>query len=190
MLIWIVVMVASVFVDQLTKQLVVNFLDREEPFELIPGVFRFSYVENDGAAFGMLDDHRWIFMLVSTVAIIGLLIYMWKFCPKNNILMWGLSLIVGGGIGNMIDRIFLGYVIDFLDFCAFPDLWMWVFNVADACVCIGAGLVILYLITDIVKEAKKSKESDSAVNVENDPSSNEKVQTGELEKDEIQDGKQ
>ena len=90
----------------------------------------------------------------------------------------------------MIDRIFLGYVIDFLDFCAFPDLWMWVFNVADACVCIGAGLVILYLITDIVKEAKKSKESDSAVNVENDPSSNEKVQTGELEKDEIQDGKQ
>ena len=158
MWIWIVVIVASVFADQLTKQLVVNFLDREEPFDVIEGVFRFSYVENRGAAFGMLDDHRWVFMIVSTVAIVGIIFYMWKFCRDSKLLCFGLSLIVGGGIGNMIDRIFLGYVIDFLDFCAFPNLWMWVFNVADAFVCIGAAIVVLSLLIDIVKDSKKKTE--------------------------------
>ena len=158
MLIWIVVIVASVFADQLTKQLVVNFLDREEPFDVIEGVFRFSYVENRGAAFGMLDDHRWVFMIVSTLAIVGIIFYMWKFCRDSKLLCLGLSLIVGGGIGNMIDRIFLGYVIDFLDFCAFPNLWMWVFNVADAFVCVGAAIVVLSLLIDIVKDSKKKAE--------------------------------
>ena len=158
MWIWIVVIVASVFADQLTKQLVVNFLDKEEPFYVIKDVFRFSYVENRGAAFGMLDDHRWVFMIVSTVAIVGIIFYMWKFCRDSKLLCLGLSLIVGGGIGNMIDRIFLGYVIDFLDFCAFPNLWMWVFNVADAFVCIGAAIVVLSLLIDIVKDSKKKSE--------------------------------
>ena len=158
MLIWIVVIVASVFADQLTKQLVVNFLDREEPFDVIEGVFRFSYVENRGAAFGMLDDHRWVFMIVSTLAIVGIIFYMWKFCRDSKLLCLGLSLIVGGGIGNMIDRIFLGYVIEFLDFCAFPNLWMWVFNVADAFVCVGAAIVVLSLLIDIVKDSKKKAE--------------------------------
>ena len=158
MWIWIVVIVASVFADQLTKQLVVNFLDREEPFDVIEGVFRFSYVENRGAAFGMLDDHRWVFMIVSTLAIVGIIFYMWKFCRDSKLLCLGLSLIVGGGIGNMIDRIFLGYVIDFLDFCAFPNLWMWVFNVADAFVCVGAAIVVLSLLIDIVKDSKKKAE--------------------------------
>ena len=158
MWIWIVVIVASVFADQLTKQLVVNFLDREEPFDVIEGVFRFSYVENRGAAFGMLDDHRWVFMIVSTLAIVGIIFYMWKFCRDSKLLCLGLSLIVGGGIGNMIDRIFLGYVIDFLDFCAFPNLWMWVFNVADAFVCVGAAIVVLSLLIDIVKDSKKKSE--------------------------------
>ena len=157
-MIWIVVIVASVFADQLTKQLVVNFLDREEPFDVIEGVFRFSYVENRGAAFGMLDDHRWVFMIVSTLAIVGIIFYMWKFCRDSKLLCLGLSLIVGGGIGNMIDRIFLGYVIDFLDFCAFPNLWMWVFNVADAFVCVGAAIVVLSLLIDIVKDSKKKAE--------------------------------
>ena len=158
MLIWIVVIVASIFADQLTKQLVVNFLDKEEPFYVIKDVFRFSYVENRGAAFGMLDDHRWVFMIVSTVAIVGIIFYMWKFCRDSKLLCLGLSLIVGGGIGNMIDRIFLGYVIDFLDFCAFPNLWMWVFNVADAFVCVGAAIVVLSLLIDIVKDSKKKSE--------------------------------
>ena len=165
MLVWIVVIVVSIFADQLTKQLVVNFLDKNEPFELIPGVFRFTYVENRGAAFGMLDDKRWVFMIISTVAIIGLFVYMWKFCRNNKMLSFGLSLIIGGGIGNMIDRtlrtgeIFEGenVVVDFIDFYAFPDLWNAIFNVADSFVCVGAGLLILWCIIATVQESKAEK---------------------------------
>jgi signal peptidase II len=68
-----------------------------------------------------------------------------------------LTMICAGGIGNMIDRVRLGYVIDFLDFCAFPKLWMWVFNVADAFVVVGAGILILWMILDIIKDAKAQK---------------------------------
>ena len=57
----------------------------------------------------------------------------------------------------MIDRVRLGYVIDFIDFCAFPKIWMWVFNIADACVCVGAGIMILWLILDMIREYKLEK---------------------------------
>ena len=70
-----------------------------------------------------------------------------------------LTLIVSGGIGNMIDRISLGYVIDFIDFCAFPTRWKWVFNVADSFVCIGAGIMILWLVLDIIRDYKKEQEA-------------------------------
>ena len=82
----------------------------------------------------------------------------------------GLSLVIGGGIGNMIDRIAYGYVVDFLDFCAFPSIWKWVFNIADACVCVGAGIVMLYFIIDIVKDAKKQKAAEirESENTENE----------------------
>lgn len=162
MLISIVIILLAVLADQASKLLVINFLDREESLEIIPDIFRFTYVENRGAAFGMLDDHRWVFMVVSTVAIIGLLVYLFKFSGNNRLLNIGLALVIGGGIGNMIDRVAYGYVVDFLDFCAFPNLWMWVFNVADACVCIGMGVIVLYLIIDIVKDAKKVREKEES----------------------------
>ena len=96
-------------------------------------------------------------MVISTVAIIALLIYLWKFRPDSILACSALSMIIGGGIGNMIDRVFLGYVVDFLDFCAFPNLWIWVFNVADAFVCVGAGMLILYLVLEMVKDFKTEK---------------------------------
>ena len=80
----------------------------------------------------------------------------------------GLALIIGGGIGNMIDRVVYGYVVDFLDFCAFPTLWKWVFNVADACVCVGAGMVMLYLVLEIIKEAKNQKTEKNNAETENE----------------------
>ena len=153
-----VIILAGIALDQLTKWLAVKFLSVVDTVALFEDVLHLTYVENRGAAFGMLDDHRWVFMIVSTVAIVGIIFYMWKFCRDSKLLCLGLSLIVGGGIGNMIDRIFLGYVIDFLDFCAFPNLWMWVFNVADAFVCVGAAIVVLSLLIDIVKDSKKKSE--------------------------------
>ena len=68
----------------------------------------------------------------------------------------GIAVIIGGGIGNMIDRVAYGFVVDMIDFCPF-DFWIWIFNVADACVCVGAGVVILSIVLDIVKEVKARK---------------------------------
>lgn len=167
MLICIMVIALTVIADQASKLLVIRFLDKSHPFDIIPGVFRFSYVENRGAAFGMLDEHRWVFMIVSVVAIVAIFIYLWKFAPKSKFLTVGLSLVIGGGIGNMIDRVAYGYVVDFLDFCAFPTLWRWVFNVADACVCVGAAIVMIYLVIDIVKDEKKEKLEKNGQKTEN-----------------------
>lgn len=154
---WIIVIVAAVAVDQVSKILVIKYLKDIVSVELIPGVFRFTYVENRGAAFGMLSDNRWVFMIISTLAIGALIVYLWKFRPDSRLACLALSMIAGGGIGNMIDRVALGYVVDFIDFCAFPSVWMWVFNIADAFVCVGAGLLILWLIISMVQESREQK---------------------------------
>lgn len=156
-MLWIILLVLIIFADQLSKWLVVALLQGKESFYVIPGVLRFTYVENDGAAFGMLDDHRWVFLVLSTVMIIALIFYIVKYKPSSKWVMTSLILIVGGGIGNMIDRILLGYVIDFIDFCAFPQLWRWVFNIADSAVCVGTFMLSVWLIIDTVKEYKRKK---------------------------------
>lgn len=159
MLSWIIIIAATVVIDQVTKVFATEFLMGKPPFELIPGIFRFTYVENRGAAFGMLSDNRWVFMIISTIAIVALLIYLWKFPPESRLACMAMSMIIGGGIGNMIDRVALGYVVDFLDFCAFPTLWMWVFNMADAFVCVGAGLLMLWLVLSMIEESKQKKQA-------------------------------
>ena len=150
-------MFATVAMDQVTKLMAVKLLAPVGSVDIIRGVFRFTYVENEGAAFGMFSEHRWVFMVISTVAIVALIIYLWKFPPDSKLACTALSFIIGGGIGNMIDRVCLGYVVDFLDFCAFPGVWMWVFNVADAFVCVGGGMLMLWLILSIIQDTKLEK---------------------------------
>lgn len=157
MYIWIILMLLGVFIDQISKYLVVIYMDLHESVSVIPHVLNFTYIRNTGAAFGSFTESRWVFMIASTVMIVAILVFMLVKKPKSKLLLWALTLIVSGGIGNMIDRIRLGYVIDFIDFCAFPKIWMWTFNIADSCVVIGAGLIILYLILDTVKESKRAK---------------------------------
>lgn len=166
---WIFIVVAAsvVALDQLTKIIVMNTMVLGEKIAVIPGVFNFTYILNDGMAFGLLDDQRWIFLSISVVSIAAIVFYIFKYKPTEKLGLWGLSLIVGGGVGNMIDRLFYGEtfgngaVVDFLDFCAFGELWKWIFNVADAAVCVGAGLVILYLVMDIIKTSKEEKENNA-----------------------------
>lgn len=153
----IALMLVGVGLDQLTKYLVVANMELYESIEVIPGIFNFTYIQNDGAAFGMLDDQRWIFLALSTVAIIGILGFLFWKKPQDKLMLSALILIVSGGIGNMIDRVSLGYVIDFIDFCAFPEIWKWVFNVADSFVCIGAGIMILWLILDTIRDYKREQ---------------------------------
>ena len=148
-----------VVVDQVTKMFALHLLAPVGSVDIIKNIFRFTYVENRGAAFGMLSEHRWVFMVISTLAIVMLLVYLWKFPPDSKFACVALCMITGGGIGNMIDRIMLGYVVDFLDFYAFGELWVWVFNVADAFVCVGGGMLVVWLIVSIIEESKQSKEN-------------------------------
>ena len=153
---FICVAVFAIFLDQVTKWLAVIFLEGNPPVPVIEWFIRFSYVENTGAAWGMFGkpDQRWIFMTLSSVAIVAILLYVFIAKPKDPLLKYSLALIAAGGIGNMIDRVLLGYVVDFLEF-TFIDFP--VFNVADSFVCIGAAMLILYLIIDTVKEYKNGK---------------------------------
>ena len=149
----------SVLLDMLTKQLAVLYLKPIPTTPLIEGVFHLTYRINPGAAWSIFSapDQRWIFMTVSTVAILAMLAYLF-FVPVNSRLtQLGLGAIIGGGIGNMIDRISLGYVVDFLDFrlINFP-----VFNVADCFVCVGAGVLMLSLLLDWRREAREGAKHD------------------------------
>jgi signal peptidase II len=157
MLAFFVIVFLAVYLDQITKWLAIIFLKGEESAIVIKDVLRFTYVENRGAAFGMLAEHRWVFLLISSAAIIGITVYMIKYRPESKLACTAISFIVGGGIGNMIDRLCIGYVVDFIDFYAFPNLWKFIFNVADSFVCVGAGLLMFYLISSMIKEAKLEK---------------------------------
>ena len=154
MLIWLAVIIVTVFLDQLTKYLTVLHLKPIDTLPIIEDVIHLTYVENTGAAFGMMKDQRWLFMVVSTVAIIALLIYLFKKKTQPKLENLAIAFIVGGGIGNMIDRVVLGYVVDMIDFRLINFA---VFNVADSFVCVGAGLLMLYIIISGVKDYKEEK---------------------------------
>ena len=110
-----------------------------------------------GAAFGSMADARWLFMSVSVLLIVFLVGFILFFDEGDPLFYTAASLVLGGGIGNMIDRTAYGYVVDFIDFCAFPSLWKWIFNGADSFVCVGAGLLILWFILTEVKSAKRER---------------------------------
>ncbi len=158
--IWIAIVVGAVLVDQLTKYLTVIYLKPVDTFPIIEDVLHLTYVENKGAAFGMLKDSRWVFMVISTVAIVAVTAYVIVKKPTNRWERVSLALIVGGGIGNMIDRILLGYVVDMIDVRLINFA---VFNFADMCVCVGAGLMVLTLISSMIKESKKAKAEAAAL---------------------------
>ena len=159
MWLWILIIIGSIWLDQLTKWLAVTLLQGNPSVPILPGVFQLTYLENPGAAFGMLQNNRWVFLIVSTVGILAVFFYLFVKRPTSKLLCVALSFIVGGGVGNMIDRVLLGYVIDFFDFCLINFA---IFNVADSFVCIGAGMLALWVILDTIKEEKKIKAEKAA----------------------------
>ena len=154
MILLIAIIVGIIALDQLTKWLAVIYLQGEPSFPLWQDVLHFTYARNEGAAFGILSDQRWVFMVFSTVAILALLAVLFIYRPKSRYVQITLAMIAAGGIGNMIDRILLGYVIDFIDFTLIDFA---IFNVADAFVTVGAFMMMGYLILDILREAKTEK---------------------------------
>lgn len=133
--------IIGIIIDFITKKLAVGYLKDGADKILIDGVFKLSYVENRGAAFGILSNHRALFIALTVFIVLLILIMLIKLKPKSRLLRWGATLIISGAAGNLADRIMLGYVVDFLDFylIGFP-----VFNFADCFVCVGAFASLLY----------------------------------------------
>ena len=177
--IYIAVIAMSIALDQITKYAVVANMVEGQSIPIIENILHLTYVTNDGAAMGMMDDYRWVFMSVSTVALIGIAVWL-VVRHKHISKLTGIafSMIAGGGIGNMIDRTFNGetfgngVVVDFIDFCAFPELWMWIFNVADMFVCVGVALAAFDIIYDEVKKYRQEK-ADKKLIAENNVSDTE-----------------
>lgn len=156
-----VTVVLTVAIDFVTKKLAVQSLGTVgESKTVIEGFLDFTYVLNSGATAGMLSDKRWVFMSVSAVVIIVALGYLFLSKRLTAFTAFSVSVIVGGGIGNMIDRCFYGKVVDFIDVTAvdfFP--FNTVFNVADIFVCVGCGLLILAFILDEARESEEKKKT-------------------------------
>ena len=148
------IIAGGILLDQLTKLLSTVYLMPVGSVPIIKDVLHLTYVRNPGAAFGMLADHRWVFMVISSLAIAGMLIFLYSGMAQNKLYSISLAIIISGGIGNMIDRVALGYVVDFIDFCLIDFA---VFNGADSFVCVGAGMLILALILDIKKELQENR---------------------------------
>ena len=157
-LLFTAIILVGIALDQITKLLSVKFLLPVDSVPIIKDVLHLTYVENYGAAFGMLADSRWVFMIISTVAILGMIAFLFSGMTQNTVYEISLAIIISGGIGNMIDRTVLGYVVDMIDFRLINFA---VFNVADSFVCVGAGLLMLALILDIIKESKAKKENEN-----------------------------
>ena len=152
-----VIIAVGILLDQLTKYLAVEHLKPIESLPLWKGVLHLTYVENRGAAFGMLSESRWVFMVVSTVALSALLVYFYFFHRRYTYLgTVSLAMIISGGIGNMIDRTALGYVVDFIDFTLINFA---VFNFADSIVCVGAGMLVLAIMREPKGEEPKNDPS-------------------------------
>src|SRR5687767_9536061 len=115
---------------------------RSVPFPVLGDYFRFTYVENRGAAFGLLQDQTAFFVLVG-VLVIGVIAASYRYLPRSGLLLHlALGLQLGGAIGNLIDRVRQGYVVDFVDF-GYHSNWWPVFNVADSAIVVGVALLAL-----------------------------------------------
>ena len=166
-IIYVSILVGGVIIDQITKLLAVKYLIPVGSVPLIKfgnvQVLNLTYVENTGAAFGMLKDAPWVFNSISTIAIIVMLAYLFLGHAESMLSGIALSMLISGGIGNMIDRIRLQYVVDmiYLDMFDFLSINT-VFNAADSFVCIGAALLVFALILEMKEEIKKEKLSKEA----------------------------
>ncbi len=144
---WISVLV--IVLDQITKYLADSSLDYRVPVNVVTGL-NMTLVYNQGAAFSFLSDaggwQRWFFMALSTIISIVLIFWLWTVDRQRRYLAWGLALILGGAVGNLIDRSLYGHVIDFID--VYYRSWHWpAFNIADSAIFLGACLLILDMIT-------------------------------------------
>lgn len=139
---WFIISLLIIIFDQIFKFLVVSNISLTDSIEVIPKVMHFVYVKNTGAAFSILEGKTYLLSIVSVLVCAALVIYMIKTKPESKMLSLSISLILGGAVGNLIDRLTKGFVVDFIEpmFIRFP-----VFNFADIAITVGAVLLVVYV---------------------------------------------
>lgn len=148
------VIILCVVLDIVTKIIFANIFSSEQSgITIIPNFFEFTFVKNTGAAYGIFGGNTIPLIIVTIVFIIGFLVFDIFNHSNNGWYISGLSLILGGAIGNLIDRIFLGYVRDFISI----QLFSFVFNLADLFITVGVICFIIYIIVMSAKEYKEKK---------------------------------
>lgn len=155
MYIYYLVAIVIVAIDQWTKWLVVKNMELGERIQVVEPTFALLSHRNRGAAWGMLEGQMWLFTIVTVLVIAGILYYFHKDAKGKPLFQLSLMIILGGAIGNFIDRLYRGEVVDFIDVLIpiinydFP-----IFNIADAALTIGVGLVIIVLFLEEKQEKK------------------------------------
>ena len=155
----VIALIIAAFVallDQIIKYSVVNNIKPHGTVSIISGVLNITYVENRGVAFGMFTDMRWIFVALTALMIFAIIFYMFKKRPEGKFFYIVAGLIIGGGLGNLYDRIVNGYVIDYISLLFFPP----VCNFADYCITVGVILLIFYVLFKPSRKNKKVKKND------------------------------
>lgn len=146
------ILLPVLIIDQISKWLIVSGLPVGDSQPLLGQFLFLTYVQNRGAAFGILQGHSWFFLLSALLVVIGFTYYNMRYPAAKSVQLW-MGLIAGGAVGNFIDRWRYGYVVDFLDL-----RWWPVFNIADAAIVVGGILLVLHTLVQ-VREGDKHAES-------------------------------
>lgn len=144
---------AAVAIDQVIKMLVTANLMPVGRITVINGFLNLFYLENRGAAFGMFQNQKWFFIAVTLAISIVIIIALFKYENHEFFSYTASILIVGGGIGNLIDRVLHGYVVDYLSISFFPPI----FNFADCCVTVGTVFLLIHILLFVDKDGKSER---------------------------------
>lgn len=143
-----------IITDQISKWFIVKEMEQSESIVVIKNFFSITSHRNKGAAWGILENQMIFFYIITLVVVIGIIYYMQKYAKENALLAMSLGLLLGGALGNFIDRLFRNEVVDFLDFKIINYNYP-IFNIADSALFIGVVILIIYVIID---ERKNKKE--------------------------------
>ncbi|RKP55290.1 signal peptidase II [Cohnella endophytica] len=150
-----VVAIVVFLIDYVSKKIVSHNIEQDkERISVLGDFFIISHIRNRGAAFGMLQEQRWFFLIITVVVVVGILWYLHRsYRTGSMLLMFALSMILGGAVGNFLDRALFGEVVDFLQL-NFGSYTFPIFNLADSAICIGVALVILDALLAMKQENK------------------------------------
>lgn len=146
--------------DQYTKYFIASNYTIGETHDFLKGFIDITYIRNGGAAWGMLSGYTWLLISITVVVMLVCIALLFRYGSKNKFMFWAIVLVLSGGIGNMIDRIFRnGGVVDFLHFVFYPQFP--VFNVADCAVTCGAVMFVIYFVADMISDDRKRRNAAS-----------------------------